>query len=263
MSYSNPAAYQRFMGRWSARLARSFIRFAGVDDGQRVLDVGCGTGSLSHALLSAGREIRVVGVDPVPAYVSFARQAVGDSRAEFQTSGVEALPFPDAAFDAALALLVLQEVADPGSAILEMARVARAGGRVAACQWDFHDGLPMQSIFWGAAETLAPAEVARRRAGDNAIKRAGVHELAELWTRAGLRDVRTARLELAMRFGSFDDYWQPFLAGATPTSAFAAALNHETAGELERMVRSRIGNVQADGSFVLPAHALAVVGVNP
>ena len=63
-----------------------------------------------------------------------------------------------------------------------------------------------------------------------------------------------------MRFGSFDDYWEPFLAGATPTSAFAADLNRETAGELERMVRCRIGNVQADGSFVLPAHALAVAG---
>jgi ubiquinone/menaquinone biosynthesis C-methylase UbiE len=168
MSYSNPAAYQRFMGRWSARLAPSFIRFAGVEDGQRVLDVGCGTGSLSAALLLAGPAIQVLGVDPVPAYVAFARQAVGESRAEFQTSTVEELPFPEAAFDAVLACLVLQEVADPARALLEMVRVTRAGGRVAACQWDFEGGLPMQSIFWGGAEALVPAEVARRRARDNA-----------------------------------------------------------------------------------------------
>jgi hypothetical protein len=118
----------------------------------------------------------------------------------------------------------------------------------------------MQSLFWSAAEVLAPAEVARRRAKDNAIKRAGLQELAEDWTRAGLRDVKTARLKLAMRFSSFDDYWQPFLAGATPTSAFAAALNRDTSGELEQVIRSRIGKVQADGSFVLPARALAVAG---
>jgi ubiquinone/menaquinone biosynthesis C-methylase UbiE len=182
MSYSNPAAYQRFMGRWSARLAPSLIRFAGVEDGQRVLDVGCGTGSLSAALLLAGPAIQVVGVDPVPAYVAFARQAVSDPRAEFQTSAVEQLPFPEAAFDAVLARLVLQEVAEPDRAIQEMVRVTRAGGRVAACQWDFEGGLLMQSIFWGAAEALAPAEAARRRARDNGVKRAGPQQLTEYWT---------------------------------------------------------------------------------
>jgi hypothetical protein len=142
-----------------------------------------------------------------------------------------------------------------------MARVTLPGGRVAACQWDFHDGLPMQSIFWTAAEALAPTDVARRRTGDNAIKQATPQELAELWERAGLREVRTAALKLAMRFTSFEDYWQPFLAGSTPTSAFAATLNRETKGQLERAIRVLIPDVHADGSFVLPARALAVAGL--
>jgi ubiquinone/menaquinone biosynthesis C-methylase UbiE len=162
------------------------------------------------------------------------------------------LSFPDAGFDAALALLVLQEVGDPQRAVLEMMRVTRRGGRIAACQWDFHNGLPMQAIFWDAAETLAPDEVASRRSDDNAVKRAGLQALAELWERAGLREVRTARLEIAMQFTSIDDYWHPFLAGATPTSAFAAMLNRQTDRRLERTVRSLIPSVQPDGSFVLP-----------
>jgi ubiquinone/menaquinone biosynthesis C-methylase UbiE len=163
MGYSNPAAYQRFMGRWSARLAPLFIHFAGVEDGQRVLDVGCGTGSLSAALLSVCTDIRVVGVDPVAEYVAFTRQEVRDHRAVFQTSAAEALPFCDAEFDTALALLVLQELDDPGQAPFQMTRVTRAGGCIAACQWDFEGGLPMQSLFWSAAEALAHTEVARRR----------------------------------------------------------------------------------------------------
>lgn len=249
------------MGRWSTQLAPLFIGFVGVENGQRILDVGCGTGSLSTALLSVGPAVRVVGIDPVLAYVSFTRKAVPDRRAHFEASAAEAMPFPDAAFDAALALLVLQEVIDPLKAIDEMARVTRQGGRVAACQWDFHNGLPMQSIFWDAAETFVPQEVARRRTDDNAIKRAGLQELTDLWECAGLREVRTARLDLAMRFGSFDDYWQPFLAGATPTSAFAANLNRETENRLEQAVRSLIPGMKPDGSFVLPARALAVAGV--
>lgn len=261
MTYSNPAAYRHFMGRWSTQLAPLFIEFVGVENGQRVLDVGCGTGSLSTALLSVGPDARVVGVDPVLAYVTFTREAVPDRRANFEASAAEAMPFPDAAFDAALALLVLQEVVDPLSAMREMARVTRQGGRVAACQWDFHNGLPMQSIFWHAAETFVPQEVARRRTNGNAIKRAGLQELTEFWECAGLGEVRTARLELAMRFSSFADYWQPFLAGATPTSAFAANLNRETDNQLERTVRALIPDVQVDGSFVLPARALAVAGV--
>jgi SAM-dependent methyltransferase len=261
MTYTNPAAYDRFMGRWSAHLAPLFVRFAGVEDGQRILDVGCGTGSLTRALLSNSKAIRVEGVDPTAAYVAFAQQAVEDARAEFQVSAAEALPFPDSTFDAALALLVLQDIADPDRAIREMARVTRRGGRVAACQWDFANGLPMLSLFWDAAEVLAPKEIARRRADASPSKPAGLGDLAEYWTRAGLRDITTGSLEIAMRFCAFHDFWQPFLAGSTPTSAFAAALNRETGGDLERALRDRIPDIQSDGSFVLPARAWAVVGV--
>jgi ubiquinone/menaquinone biosynthesis C-methylase UbiE len=261
MTYTNPAAYDRFMGRWSAHLAPLFVRFSEVEDRQRIVDVGCGTGSLTRALLSEFKAIRIEGVDPIAAYVDFARQATDDARVEFRVGAAEALPFPDGTFDAALALLVLQDIGDPHCAIREMARVTRLGGRVAACQWDFANGLPMLSLFWGAAEVVAPREIARRRANASPSKPAGLDDLAEYWRRAGLRDVMTESLEIAMRFCDFHDFWQPFLAGSTPTSAFAATLNHETGGNLERALRDKIPDIQPDGSFVLPARAWAVLGV--
>lgn len=61
MAYSDPEAYERFMGRWSARLAPLFVDFAGVTDCQHVLDVGCGTKSLTRALLASGQATRVAG----------------------------------------------------------------------------------------------------------------------------------------------------------------------------------------------------------
>lgn len=262
MSFSDPARYDRFMGRWSRCLAPQFIRFAGVGDGQRVLDVGCGTGSLSRALLAVGKEVRVDGVDPVEAFVEYARQAVGDDRrAAFRASPAETLPFDDGTFDAALALLVLQELADPVQAVREISRVTREGGRIAACQWDFVDGMPMFSLFWRAAETVAPADVVQRRVNTPAPSVTSLGDLAELWRRADLTDVTTSILEIPMRFCSFEDYWQPFSGEATPTTAFAEAINRKTDGKLERTLRDLITNdVEQDGSFVLRAQAWAVVG---
>jgi ubiquinone/menaquinone biosynthesis C-methylase UbiE len=260
MSYSNPAAYEQLMGRWSARLAPLFIRFAGIPDGQRILDVGCGTGSLSRALLASGEAISVVGVDPTEDYISFARQGTADARAAFQVSAAESLPFPDESFDTAMALLVLQEFDDPGRAVREMARTTRRGGTVAACLWDFLHGMPMFSLFWQAAEATAPVAVARRRA-EHPPSRPGLQALAELWTDAGLTAVRTAGLELSQEFSSFEDFWQPFLVESTPTSEFAIAVNRETRGELANALRRSIPGVRPDGSFALPARALAVAGI--
>jgi ubiquinone/menaquinone biosynthesis C-methylase UbiE len=259
-TYSNPDAYDLFMGRWSARLAPSFVRFAGIRNGERVLDAGCGTGSLSLTLLAAGDEIRVVGVDPAEDYVAFARRRTPDSRAVFRVGAAESLPFPDESFDAAMALLVLQEFDDPVRAVREMARTTRHGGRIAACLWDFVDGMPMTALFWQAAEAVAPETVARRRA-ERPPCRIGLRELKDLWSDAGLSEVRTESLEISQAFSSFDDYWQPFISGCTPLSTFAAAVDRETRGEIANILCRLIPNVQPDGSFILPARALAVAGI--
>jgi SAM-dependent methyltransferase len=234
--------------------------FAGVGDGQRILDVGSGTGSLTRALLSFGERIRVVGMDPVAEYVAFAATAVGNARTEFRIGTAEVLPFAQDSFDASLGLLILQDLADPNQAVREMVRVTRRSGTVATCKWDFYDGLPLLSLFWRAAATIAPEAVQRQQRRNRPPDASGLPELTELWAGAGLADIRTARLEFSMEFESFDDYWLPFLGGATPTSAFAAALNTETGGALADTLRDIIPNVRPDGSFVLPALAWAVSG---
>ncbi len=147
------------MGRWSARLAPLFAAFAGIRSGERVLDVGCGTGILSRALIDLAPNIEVIGIDPAASYVDWACRSLRSPRVRFQVGTAEALAFTDAAFDAALALLVVQELADPPRAVREMARVTRRGGYVAACKWDFGNGLPMLSLFWQAAEAVSPDAV--------------------------------------------------------------------------------------------------------
>jgi ubiquinone/menaquinone biosynthesis C-methylase UbiE len=262
MTYTNPAAYECFMGRWSARLAPLFAAFAGIRSGERVLDVGCGTGILSRALIDLAPNIEVIGIDPAASYVDWACRSLRSPRVRFQVGTAEALAFTDAAFDAALALLVVQELADPPRAVREMARVTRRGGYVAACKWDFGNGLPMLSLFWQAAEAVSPDAVARYRASKGIRPDyPGPDELAALWRDSGLSEVRTVALGITMEFASFEDFWLPFLGGATATSVFARNLNDATQGAVERRLRETLASVFGVGRFALPARAWAVAGI--
>jgi ubiquinone/menaquinone biosynthesis C-methylase UbiE len=148
--YTNPAGYEHFMGRWSTRLAPLFCAFSGISGG-RVLDVGCGTAVLGRALLSHDPKIDVVGIDPAYAYLSYAGERIESARIRLVCGAAPALPFADASFDAALALLVLQELPAASPVVREMTRVTRRGGDVGACIWDFRHGMPMFSLFWHAA----------------------------------------------------------------------------------------------------------------
>jgi ubiquinone/menaquinone biosynthesis C-methylase UbiE len=257
MSYGNPAAYERFMGRWSARLAPVFLRFAQVKDGQNLLDVGCGTGVLSRALISSGAAVKVTGVDPSADYLAFAARGIPADRARYHVGSAEALPLPDSAFDAALALLVLQDFDEPKRAVREMARVTRPDGIVAACIWDFQHGLPMLSLIRRAAETLAPDEAR----GRSQTRHAGLQDLLALWQESGLHDIVTETFEIRMAFASFDDYWHPVLGRSTPTSAYVSRVNEQTGGALARLLRETISSAEPDGSFALPARAFAVRGI--
>src|SRR5262245_27926863 len=81
--FSEAEAYERFMGRWSRRLAPPFMKFAGLKDGDRVLDVGSGTGALALVVLQEAPACRVIGIDPSPAYVAPARTRAGGGHATF------------------------------------------------------------------------------------------------------------------------------------------------------------------------------------
>src|SRR5262249_359581 len=119
--FSEAEAYERFMGRWSRRLASPFLKFAGMKDGNRVLDVGSGPGALTVAVLHAGPANRVVGIDPAPAYVAHARMTAGAANATFEEGDAQRLRFPDGSFDTALALLVINFIPDRAAAVREMA----------------------------------------------------------------------------------------------------------------------------------------------
>ncbi len=254
--FSESQAYDRFMGRWSRELAPHFVEFAGIRQGGTVLDVGSGTGELSLAVLATAEPVTVIGIDPSPAYVTYAQSRSADPRVSFETGDGQALRFDDATFDATVSLLVLNFIPDPEKALGEMIRATRPGGVVAAAVWDYDEGMEMLRVFWDAAVAESPAAADR---DERRMRFARNDELAALWRQAGLVDVAEAPLVIPMRFESFEDFWTPFLTGQGPAGAYVASLPEDVRSAIERRLRARLSS-DGTGAITLQGRAWAVRG---
>ena len=131
-NFQDANAYERFMGRWSRLLAPQLISFGGPHDGDRVLDVGCGTGSLMFELPALANVLQVTGIDMTESYVAAARARNTDPRITIDLGDARTLPYATGSFDRAYSSLVLHFIPDAAQAVAELRRVVRLGGSVTA-----------------------------------------------------------------------------------------------------------------------------------
>ncbi|HET6780580.1 MAG TPA: methyltransferase domain-containing protein [bacterium] len=259
MTFVNAEAYEQLMGRWSRRLAPLLIQFAEVREGDRVLDVGSGTGSLALAA-NAARASQVIGIDPSAAFVERARTRTADPRVRFDVGDAQMLAYPDASFDKCLALLVMNFIPDAPKAAAEMRRVTRPGGRVAAAVWDYGDGMTMLRAFWHAAVALDPAAEPRH---ERHMPYCREGQLSTLWTETGIQDVEEVGLTISMEFDSFDDFWSPFLGGQGPSGSYVASLPPDRQEVLRRRLMNELSDGRLERPVAIAARAWAVRGSVP
>jgi SAM-dependent methyltransferase len=248
------------MGRWSRLLAPGYIKFAGVKNGDRVLDVGAGTGSLASTLEATFSSSEIVGVDPSEGFVSYAQKNAKSNRARFEVGDAQALQYQDASFDNTMALLVMNFVPDHNKAVREMRRVTRPQGIVSACVWDYNAGMEMLRFFWDEAVALDPAIEPK---DERHMKLSREGQLRELWTQSGFINVRETPLVIDQAFISFDDYWGSFLSGAGPGGAYVVSLAGDRRQQLEARMRKRLLGNRQDGAFAIKARAWCVRGEVP
>ena len=250
--------YEPYVGRWSRLVAREFLRWLGIPPGSRWLDVGCGTGALSQAILTHAEPREVVGIDPSTAYILFARTQVNDPRARFEVGNAQALQAPTAAYDAVVAGLVLNFVRRPDKAVAEMVRATRRGGTVAAYVWDYAEGMQLMRHFWDAAGELDPK--ARELDEGRRFPLCEPEPLTDLFQTTGLGKVEVRAIVVPTVFRDFDDYWSPFLGGQAPAPGYAMSLSQERRAALRERIRAGLPT-NSEGEHHLIARAWAVRGV--
>jgi SAM-dependent methyltransferase len=252
-TFRTPAeAYDRLVGRYSGELARALVTAAGVRPGERALDVGCGPGALTAALVALLGSDHVAAVEPSPPFAAVCRRR--HPGVQVQVAAAEALPFPDAAVDRALAQLVVNFMADPPAGVREMRRVTRPGGTVAAAVWDYAGEMTLLRRFWDAALALDPAAPDEGRC----MPFCTPDDLGDLWSATGLTGVEVVSVTVTARYDGFEDLWGPLETGVAPSGAYAASLPSPRRAALKAELRRRLE--VGEEPFALTARAWVVSG---
>jgi SAM-dependent methyltransferase len=225
--------YDRFMGRFSVPLAPLFLDRVPMHRGQRVLDVGCGTGALTAKLVERLGADLVAAVDPSEPFVRAVRERLPG--VDVRAAGAEGLPFRDATFDACLAQLVVHFIGDPVAGLGEMARVVRPGGRVACTVWDHAGGTGPLAAFWQAVADVHPGA-----AGEAELPGTRRGHLGELMAKAGLRLGEESALTVTLSFTSVEEWWEPFTLGVGPAGDYVGNLDEAGRAALLAACRRRL-----------------------
>lgn len=246
--------YERYVGRWSRRVAPEFLAWLKMPSGRRWLDVGCGTGALCAAIVDGCSPASVTGVEPSEGFLKTARENLA-GRAELHQGNAMAIPLRDAAVDVVVSGLVLNFIPDQRSALGEMARVTSRGGTIGAYVWDYAGKMELMRLFWDAASEIDPGAAKLDEGVRFPVCRP--EALRTLFVDAGLDKPELTQIDLTTSFENFEDYWQPFLGGQGPAPAFAMSLDEDTRSRLRDRIEERIP-VQPDGTISMIARAWAI-----
>lgn len=252
-AWSAARSYEHYMGRWSRAIAAKFLAWLDAPAGADWLEIGCGTGALTGAILARGAPRTILATDPSDDFLHHAEAALADPRVRFEQAAAGRLPVAEASADVVASALVLNFVPERDAALAEMRRVLRPGGRLAVYVWDYPGGgMGFIDAFWRTAARIDPraAELDEARRFPFCTP-AG---LAALCDAAGFSAVEIAPIEIHTVFADLEAFWHPFTLGAGPAPGYCRSLGEVQRAALKAALAEDFG---AARPISLPARAWA------
>jgi SAM-dependent methyltransferase len=241
--------------RWRTAANSAAYLLDRLEPGMRLLDVGCGPGTITVDLAARVAPGEVIGVDREPSVIDEAQRLLApDAQIEFRTGDVYGLDFPDASFDIVHAHQVLQHLTEPVAALVELRRVLRPGGILAVRDSDYG------GFVWAPADPPLDRwmalyhDVCRQNGAD---ADAGRHLLG--WAQAaGFAEIEPSSSTWTFADPDTRSWWGSLWADRVTSSAFAdqaVAYGLSTLAELEEIAAAWRAWAEHDDAFFAVLHA--------
>lgn len=253
--WNSTDTYERYMGRWSRKVAPLFLDWLDAPAHKDWVDIGCGTGELTHQIATTCSPSQLMGIDPSEGFIASAKGRVPS--ADFSVGSAVELELPDSSLDFAVSGLVLNFVPDSQKVISEMVRVVRPGGTVASYVWDYAGHMQIMRYFFDTALEFDPGASEYDDGVNAPICRP--QPLMDMFKAAGLVDVETTAIDIPTPFVDFDDYWAPFLGGTGSAPKYCMSLDELTRNVIKKAIQAKLPT-GPDGEILLAARAWAVKG---
>jgi ubiquinone/menaquinone biosynthesis C-methylase UbiE len=238
--FTDGAAYERLMGRWSKLVGDDFLDWLALPPGLRWIDLGCGTGVFTAEISQRASPAYLLAIDPAPDQLTYARGRPGLETVDFRVADAQSLPLDDDSFDVAVMALVVHFVPDPRRAVAEMARVLRPGGVAASYAWDYSmKGSPTAPLV-DALKSLGFAPPAPPSPNATATS-----ALRELWRSAGFEEIETRVIPVMVTFSNFEEFWGSM---SLPVGTAGQAIAQMNSDELKRLRAALEERTHADGN---------------
>jgi SAM-dependent methyltransferase len=245
--HERASTYDLVIGAVTARVGEELLDAVGAGPGTRLLDVGCGPGTITAA--AAARGARAVGVDLAAGMLALGRAR--HPHLELLEGDAEALPFPDGAFDALVGGFVLNHLPAVEAAVAEAARVLAPGGRMAVAVWDRPERNRLLGELTAAVRDAGVAVRGGLPEGPDPYRLADPAEMRALLGACGARDTQARPLVLVHEAANLDELWEGLLGGTARISTVLAEQPEGTRARVRDAFAARVA--PAGGAVALEA----------
>jgi len=251
------ASYMRNFSKITQQTAPAMLDAASVGEGTRVLDVCTGPGILAAAAAERGAD--AVGLDFSDAFVALASEIVPG--AEFRQGDAHALPFDDNSFDAVVCGYGIIHLSDPETALKEMHRVLKPGGRIAVSVWEAAKPTNGFGIMFGAIVAHGKTDVPLPHGPDFFQFSSDSAMISALET-AGFKDVASQGVEQTWQIENTSDLVDTILESAVRARGLLLAQTDEALAAIRAAVDEGLQQYASSaGGFAVPAPAIVGSGV--